>query len=83
MPARSSAFNVRAVEELFGHTTALPDERIRITLADGRAFVVDGQRLVQQDDGTYLIAINDSDRAQLSASQSRDLDDAPARKRHV
>lgn len=75
--------NVRAIEEHFGHTRALPDQRVLVTLTDGRSFIVDGERLQPQDDGTYVLAINDVDRTQLSASQAADLDDAAPGKRHV
>jgi hypothetical protein len=79
----SPRHNVKAVEEHLGRTTALPDERVLVTLADGRSFVVDGERLTPQSDGTYLIALNAADRLQLSRSQPRNLDDASAGKRHV
>ena len=79
----SPRYNVKAVEEHLGRTKALPDDRVLVTLADGRSFVVDGERLTPQDDGTYLIALNDADRFQLSRSQARDLDDASSGKRYV
>jgi hypothetical protein len=79
----SPRYNVKAVEEHLGRTKALPDERVLVTLADGRSFVIDGERLAPQGDGTYLIALNDADRSQLSRSQARDLDDASSRKRDV
>lgn len=79
----SPEYNVKAVEEHLGHTKALPDERVLVTLADGRSFVMDSERLAPQGDGTYLVALNDTDRFQLSRSQARDLDDASSGKRYV
>jgi hypothetical protein len=76
-------YNVKAVEEHLGRTKALPDNRVHVTLADGRSFVIDGERLTPQGDGTYIIALNDADRFQLSRSQARDFDDASSGKRHV
>jgi hypothetical protein len=79
----SPRYNVKAVEEHFGSTKALPDDRVLVTLADGRSFVIDGERLTPQSDGTYVIALNDADRFQLSRSQARDPDDASSGKRYV
>jgi hypothetical protein len=33
----------------------MPDDRVLITLDDGRSFVADAEQLKRQDDGTYLI----------------------------
>jgi hypothetical protein len=38
-----------------GFTQPMPDDRVLITLDDGRSFVADAEQLKRQDDGTYLI----------------------------
>ena len=62
---------------------ALPDERLLVTLEDGRSLIVDADRLAPQADGTEVLALTATDRLRPSSSQVRDLDDAPTRKRHV
>ena len=76
-------YNVRAVEQHSGFTKALPDNRVLVTLADGHSFVADAERLTPQDDGTYVIALNDADRNQMSKSKARNPDDTSSGKRHV
>ncbi len=46
---------VRTGDGQVGTTQALPDERVLITLEDGRSFVVDTDQLGPQTDGTYLV----------------------------
>ena len=36
---------------------AMPDERLLLTLDDGRSFVIHGERLQAQDDGTYQVEL--------------------------
>jgi hypothetical protein len=35
----------------------MPDERVLLTLDDGRSFVIDAERLNPQSDGTYLVEL--------------------------
>jgi hypothetical protein len=79
----TARFNVTAIDKHLGHTTALPDDRVLVTLADGRSFIVDGERLTPAGDGTYIVALDDADRFQLSRSHTRDLDHASPGKRDV
>jgi hypothetical protein len=46
---------VRAVDGHAGTARAMPDNRVLVTLDDGRSFVVDEEQLRPQDDGSYLI----------------------------
>lgn len=41
---------------------AMPDDRLLITLDDGRSFVVDADRLQPEPDGTYVVALTTADR---------------------
>jgi hypothetical protein len=58
----SNAPNVRTTDGRLGRTQPMPDERVRITLADGRSLVVAAERLQPQGDGTYLVALTAADR---------------------
>jgi len=62
--------NIRTADGLSGWTGPMPDDRVLITLTDGRTFVVDSDRLEPQPDGTYTIAVTDADRSPLP-SRSR------------
>jgi hypothetical protein len=44
-----------------GITQALPDDRVLLTLDDGRSFVIDGERLAPQEDGTYQVELTAAD----------------------
>jgi hypothetical protein len=46
---------VRTSDGNTGTTQAMPDNRVLITLDDGRSFVVETDQLMPQNDGTYLI----------------------------
>jgi hypothetical protein len=61
-PQASPPPNVRTNDGRIGRTQAMPDDRVLITLDDGRTFVVEADRLQPQDDGTYLVALNSTDR---------------------
>lgn len=39
-------------------TQAMPDDRLLLTLDDGRSFVIDAERLTPQADGTYHVKLN-------------------------
>ena len=54
--------NVRTTDGQVGHSQAMPDERVRVTLADGRGVIVPADRLQPQGDGTYLVALAADDR---------------------
>jgi hypothetical protein len=41
---------------------AMPDDRVLLTLDDRRSFVIDGERLSPQDDGTYHVDLVAADR---------------------
>ncbi len=45
-----------------GRTRALPDDRVLVTLDDGRSVVIDGSRLTPQRDGTYKLALTRADK---------------------
>ncbi len=49
--------NIKAIESHDGSTQAMPDNRVLLTLDDGRSFVIDAERLNPQADGTYLVEI--------------------------
>lgn len=49
--------NVRTTDGHAGTTQAMPDERVVVTLDDGRTIVIDADRLQPQADGSYLIAL--------------------------
>jgi hypothetical protein len=36
----------------------MPDDRLLLTLDDGRSFVIDAERLTPQADGTYHVKLN-------------------------
>ena len=40
----------------------MPDNRVLLTLDDGRSFAIDAERLKPQADGTYLVEIIAADR---------------------
>jgi len=39
----------------------MPDDRVVVTLDDGRSVVIDAERLEPQDDGTYLLKLSAAD----------------------
>lgn len=57
-PAR----NVRTSDGQLASTGPMPDDRVLITLEDGRTFVIDGDRLEPEGDGTYRLALSAADR---------------------
>jgi hypothetical protein len=44
-----------------GSTQAMPDNRVLLTLDDGRSFVIDAERLKPQADGTYRVHLTSGD----------------------
>lgn len=48
---------IKAIEEHAGSAQALPDNRLLLTLDDGRSFVIDAERLTPQLDGTYHVKL--------------------------
>jgi hypothetical protein len=58
----SSPRNVKTTDGQVGSTAPMPDDRVLVTLDDGRSFVVDANRLKPQGDGTYLLALTAADR---------------------
>jgi hypothetical protein len=67
MPNPPLRINIRTTDGLSGWTGPMPDDRVLITLTDGRTFVVDGDRLEPRPDGTYVIAMTDAERSPLSS----------------
>lgn len=51
----------KAVESHAGSTQAMPDNRVLLTLDDGRSFVIDAERLKPQADGTYQVEVTAAD----------------------
>lgn len=49
--------NIKAIESHAGSTQAMPDNRVLLTLDDGRSFVIDAERLKPQADATYLVEL--------------------------
>jgi hypothetical protein len=52
---------LRTTEGQVGSTRAMPDDRVLVTLDDGRSVVIDAKRLEPQDDGTYLLKLSAAD----------------------
>jgi hypothetical protein len=60
--------NIRAIEahagstqSNAGSTQAMPDNRVLLTLDDGRSFVIDAERLKPQPDRTYRVVLTVGD----------------------
>ena len=53
--------DVRTTDGRVGSTRPMPDDRVLITLDDGRSFVIDVDRLKPQADGTYLLPLTVAD----------------------
>jgi hypothetical protein len=53
--------SLRTTEGQVGSTRAMPDDRVLVTLEDGRSFVVDAERIERQHDGTYLLKLGAAD----------------------
>jgi hypothetical protein len=54
---RSQPLRFKTVETHGATAQAMPDDRVLLTLDDGRSFVIDGQRIAPQDDGTYQVEL--------------------------
>lgn len=52
-----------------GTTRAMPDDRILLTLDDGRSFLIDGKHLRPQSDGTYHVQLDVADELDKSPSE--------------
>lgn len=48
---------VRTIETHAGRTQAMPDDRVMLTLDDGRSYVIDAKRLARQPDGSYQVEL--------------------------
>ncbi len=48
---------IKTVETHGASTLAMPDDRVLLTLDDGRSFVIDAERLTPQSDGTYQVEL--------------------------
>lgn len=53
----SQQLNIKTIETHVGSAQAMPDDRVLLTLDDGRSFVIDAARLNRQSDGTYLVEL--------------------------
>jgi hypothetical protein len=51
-----------------GGTQAMPDNRVLLTLDDGRSFLIDGERLTPQSDGTYHVQLVSGDELDNASS---------------
>lgn len=58
---RAPRQNIKTIETHGGTTQAMPDDRVLLTLDDGRTFVIDGERLNPQEDGTYQVELKVAD----------------------
>jgi len=68
-PQNSPAPTVKTTGGEVGHSRAMPDDRVLITLSDGQSFVVDADRLQAQADGTYLVALTTVDRTTVRSGR--------------
>jgi invasion protein IalB len=59
---RPQRLNFKTVETHGAAAQAMPDDRVLLTLDDGRSFVIDGERLEPQADGTYEVKLVAADR---------------------
>jgi hypothetical protein len=57
--------NAKAIEPHVTSTQAMPDDRVLITLDDGRSFVIDADQFDLQTDDTYQIVLHASDQQWL------------------
>jgi len=48
---------IKTIETHAGGAQAMPDNRVLLTLEDGRSFVIDAERLDPQADGTYVVEL--------------------------
>jgi len=68
-PKESPAPSVKTTGGEVGHSRAMPDDRVLITLSDGQSFVVDADRLQPQADGTLLVALTTTDRTTVRSAR--------------
>ena len=68
-PKKSPAPSVKTTGGEVGHSRAMPDDRVLITLSDGQSFVVDADRLQPQADGTFLVALTTTDRTTVRSAR--------------
>ena len=52
----------KVVESHTATTQAMPDDRVLVTLADGRSYIIDSERFNHQSDGTYMLELKATDR---------------------
>jgi hypothetical protein len=60
-PQSSPPNNIKTTDGRTGSTQAIPDNRLLVSLDDGRSFVIDSERLAPQGDGTYLLSLTAAD----------------------
>jgi len=53
----SQRLTFKTIETHGATAQAMPDDRVLLTLDDGRSVVIDGERLNLQDDGTYQVEL--------------------------
>jgi hypothetical protein len=68
-PQNSPPPDVKTTDGEVGHSRAMPDHRVLITLSDGRSFVVDADRLQPQADGTSVVALTLADRTTVRSAR--------------
>ena len=67
-PQQSFRISETRISTRSGGTQAMPDNRVLLTLDDGRSFLIDGERLTLQSDGSYHVQLVTGD----------ELDNAPS-----
>lgn len=68
-PQNSTPPSVKTTSGEVGQSRAMPDDRMLITLSDGRSFVVDADRLQPQADGTDLVELTTADRTTVRSAR--------------
>jgi len=54
---RAARLSFKTIETHGATALAMPDDRVLLTLDDGRSFVIDGERIAPQADGTYHVEL--------------------------
>ena len=61
---RTARQNIKTIETHGATSQAMPDDRVLLTLDDGRSFVIDAERLNPHSDGTYHVELIAADHRQ-------------------
>lgn len=60
-PSQSFRLSETRISMRTGSTHAMPDNHVLLTLDDGRSFLIGGERLTRQSDGTYDVELVSGD----------------------